>query len=499
MNDTRHSSTFRVPVVEVVERRGLRSKIGLVLGPAIFIALMLLPAPAGMPLPAWRTAAAAALMVVWWVTEAVPIPITALLPLVLFPLLGVVPVAGAASPYANPVIFLFLGGFIIAIALERCGLHRRMALGIIGTVGTRPARLIAGFMAATAFISMWVSNTATVLMMLPMAVSVADLVAAEHEKHGTADPHFATALLLGVAYSSSIGGLGTIIGTPPNALLAGVMLETHGIQIGFLEWMFVGVPLVVLAIPVVWMWLTRVAFPVSHEPLAGSREVIDREVAALGSVGRREMIVGGITTLTALAWLTRPLLEQALPGLNDTTIAIAGATLMFVVPTSWKRGEFPITWRQAEQLPWGALILFGGGLSLANGFQVTGLSTWLGELGAQLDFLPLVAIAALVTLVVLFLTELTSNTATAATFLPIVAAMGVGMGVGPLLFAIPAALAASCAFMLPVATAPNAIVYATERVTIPQMARAGFVLNLLLAAIIVLITFTIANRVFAVG
>jgi solute carrier family 13 (sodium-dependent dicarboxylate transporter), member 2/3/5 len=494
-----HSSTFRVPTVEIVERRGLRSRIGLLLGPAIFIAMMLLPAPAGMPLPAWRIAAAAALMVVWWVSEAVPIPITALLPLVLFPLLGLVPIAGAASPYANPVIFLFLGGFIIAIALERCGLHKRMALGIIRGVGTRPARLIAGFMGATAFISMWVSNTATVLMMLPMAVSVADLVASEHDKHGTTDPHFPTALLLGVAYSSSIGGLGTIIGTPPNALLAGVMLETYGIQIGFLEWMLVGVPLVVLAIPLAWLWLTRAAFPVSREQLTGGREIIDREVVALGPIGRAEVIVGGITALTALAWVTRPVIERVLPGLNDTTIAIIGATLMFVVPTSWKRGEFPITWRQAEQLPWGALILFGGGLSLANGFQVTGLSTWLGELGAQLDFLPLIAVAALITLVVLFLTELTSNTATAATFLPIVAAMGVGMGAGPLLFAIPAALAASCAFMLPVATAPNAIVYATERVTIPQMARAGVALNLLLSLIIILITFTMATRVFAVG
>lgn len=499
MTGFQHSSTFRVPTIQRFEQRGSRAKVGLLLGPAVFIALLLLPAPEGMSVAAWRTAAAASLMVVWWIAEAVPIPVTALLPLVLFPVLGIVPVTAAAPPYANPVIFLFLGGFIIAIALERCGLHRRLALAIIRAVGTKPPRLIGGFMAATAFISMWVSNTATVLMMLPMAVSITDLIEAENAKRGTTDPNFGVALMLGLAYSSSIGGLGTLIGTPPNALLAGVMSESYGIQIGFLQWMFVGVPLVVISIPLTWLLLTRIVFPVRRDTFAGSGEIIDREIAELGRPCRAEIIVGSITALTAIAWVIRPLIERILPGLSDTGIALFGAMLLFVVPISWSRGEFPLSWRHAEQLPWGALILFGGGLSLANAFQVTGLSTWLGAAGANLNVLPVIVVAMVITFVVLFLTELTSNTATAATFLPIVAAMAVGIGASPLLFAIPATLAASCAFMMPVATAPNAIVYATERLTIPQMARAGFALNLIMGIVITVVTFVIATRVFGLS
>lgn len=496
VNDFQHSSTFRVPTIQRVEQRGSRAKIGLLLGPAVFVALLLLPAPEGMSPAAWRTAAAASLMVIWWIAEAVPIPVTALLPLVLFPVLDIVPVAAAAPPYANPVIFLFLGGFIIAIALERCGLHRRLALAIIRAVGTRPPRLIGGFMAATAFISMWVSNTATVLMMLPMAVSIADLIEAENAKRGTTDPNFGVALMLGVAYASSIGGLGTLIGTPPNALFAGVMSESYGIEIGFLQWMLVGVPLVVISIPLTWLLLTRAVFPVRRDTFAASGEIIDREIAELGRFGRAEIIVGSITAFTAAAWVAQPLIERILPGVSDTGIALFGALLLFVVPVNWSRGEFPMSWRHAEQLPWGALILFGGGLSLAHAFQVTGLSTWLGDAGANLNALPVILIAMVITFVVLFLTELTSNTATAATFLPIVAAMAVGIGSDPLLFTIPATLAASCAFMLPVATAPNAIVYATERVTIPQMARAGFALNLIMLVVITAVTFVIATRVF---
>ena len=499
MTEFQHSSTFRVPAIQRFEQRGSRAKVGLLLGPAVFAALLLLPAPEGMPLAAWRTAAAASLMVIWWIAEAVPIPVTALLPLVLFPVLDVVPVTAAAPPYANPVIFLFLGGFIIAIALERCGLHRRLALAIISAVGTRPPRLIGGFMAATAFISMWVSNTATVLMMLPMAASITDLIESENAKRGTTDPNFSVALMLGLAYASSIGGLGTLIGTPPNALLAGVMSESYGIQIGFLQWMLVGVPLVVISIPLTWLLLTRIVYPVRRDTFAGSGEIIDREIAELGRLGRAEIIVGSITAFTATAWVARPLIERILPGLSDTGIALFGALLLFVVPISWRRGEFPLSWRHAEQLPWGALILFGGGLSLANAFQVTGLSTWLGAAGANLNVLPVIVIAMVITFVVLFLTELTSNTATAATFLPIVAAMAVGVGSSPLLFAIPAALAASCAFMMPVATAPNAIVYATERLTIPQMARAGFALNLIMVVVITAVTFVIATRVFGLS
>jgi sodium-dependent dicarboxylate transporter 2/3/5 len=485
--------------IVIPEPTPLRQRWGLVLGPVIFALLLFAPPPPGMSDAAWTTAAVAALMVVWWISEAVPIPATALLPLILFPALDVLPIAGAAAPYANPVIFLFLGGFLIAIALERCGLHRRMALTIIRAVGTRPANLIAGFMIATAFLSMWVSNTATVLMMLPMALSVITLFEDEQRRSGFSEPNFAPALLLGVAYASSIGGTGTLIGTPPNALLAGFMSETYGVQIGFLQWMLVGVPLVIVALPLTWLLLIRVLHPVSRGAFAGGREAIQREAAALGGVRRGEVIVGTITALTATAWITSPLLERIVPGISDAGIAVTGGLLLFAIPISWRRAEFPLTWKQAERLPWAVLLLFGGGLSLARAVHETGLAAWLGRSFGDLGGVPILLVVLGITALVVFITELMSNTATAATFLPVAAALAIGIGAEPLLFALPAVLAASCGFMLPVGTPPNAIVYASERLTILQMARAGFLVNLLLIVLITAVTFGLAVRVFGIG
>lgn len=476
-------------------RPPLRPRVGLFLGPLLFAAMLLLPAPAGMPAAAWRTAAVAVLMAAWWITEAVPIPATALLPLALFPLLGVAPMEATAAPYANPVIWLFLGGFMIAIAIERCGLHRRLALGILRVVGTRPAHLIGGFMLATAFLSMWISNTATVLMMLPMALSIVALVDREAGEGG-ADPHFAVALLLGLAYAANIGGMGTLIGTPPNALLAGFMGETLGVRIGFGEWMLLGVPLVAVALPLCWLLLVRVLHPVGAVQIAGGAEVIGREARALGPISRAEWTVAVITALTAASWIFRPLLERVAPGINDTSIAIGGALLLFMVPVSWRRGEFPLTWQAAETLPWSVLLLFGGGLSLAAAIQQTGLARWIGEAMRGIGGWPVLLVVVAVTTVVIFLTELTSNTATAAAFLPVVAALAAGIGAAPLGLAVPTALAASCAFMMPVATPPNAIVYAGGRMTIAQMARAGLWLNLLMIVLITAAVFLLMPRVF---
>jgi len=474
---------------------GARSRVGLILGPVLFASLLLLPAPAAMTPAAWRAAATGILMAVWWITEAIPIPATALLPLLLFPLLGVAPIGAAAAPYANPVIFLFLGGFLIAAALQRCGLHRRMALMIIALVGTSPRRLVGGFMAATAFISMWVSNTATVVMLLPMALSV--LALAESRGGRAADPNFGVALLLGLAYAASIGGVGTLIGTPPNALLAGFMDEAYGIRIGFVEWMLLGVPLVLVALPLTWLLLTRVLYPVPGGDAGGGADLVRSELRRLGPLSRAEILVGGITALTAAAWVTRPLIDDVVPGLSDAGIAVGGALLLFVIPPGWRERTPLLDWDDAQQLPWGVLLLFGGGLSLAGAIEQTGLAAWIGEaLGAVAAWPPLLVVLTATTVIV-FLTELTSNTATAAAFLPVVAALALGIGADPLLLAVPVALGASCAFMMPVATPPNAIIYGSGRLSIPQMARAGFWLNLLMIVLVTAAAFLLAPLVLA--
>lgn len=464
--------------------------------------MLLLAPPEGMSLEAWRTAAVAALMATWWISEALPIAATALAPIVLFPLLDVASISETTTPFANPVIYLFLGGFLIAMALEACGLHRRLALAILAVVGTRPANLILGFMLATGAISMWVSNSATVVMMLPMATSVialaraANVAAGSSANESTPATAFEVALLLGIAYAGNIGGMGTLIGSPPNALLAGFMSDSFDVRIGFLEWMFVGVPIVVIGLPFAWFVLTRWLHPVGNEHIAGGAAMIRAETAQLGRISRAEWTVGTITALTATAWVVRPLLERWVPAISDAGIAITGALLMFAVPLGWRPLSVALTWRQAERLPWSVLILFGGGLSLAAAIQRTGLAEWIGLALGVLSGWPTFAVIVIITLVMIFLTELTSNTASAAAFLPVVAALAIGIGADPLLLALPTALAASCAFMLPVATPPNAIVYGTGKLSIPQMATAGLWLNLFFAALIPVVVVLLAARVF---
>jgi sodium-dependent dicarboxylate transporter 2/3/5 len=451
------------------------------LGPVLFLVVLLLPPPAALSPEGWRVAAVAVLMATWWVTEAIPIPATALLPLVLFPLLEIVSIGAAAAPFANPVIYLFMGGFLIAAALQRCGLHRRIALSIVRFGGGSPARLVGSFMAATAFISMWVSNTATVAMLLPMALSVIEL--AEDGAGDATRLHLAPAMLLGLAYAASIGGLGTLIGTPPNALLAGFMAETYDVSIGFLEWMLLGVPIVLVSLPLAWLLLTRVLHPMGSVRLAGGREVLLAQARALGRLSRAEWTVGIITAMTAAAWLTQPMLARLAPSISDAGIAIGGALLLFLVPIE-RSGARALDWDAAERLPWGVLVLFGGGLSLANAVQETGLAAWIGEAMAGIGAWPVILVVVAVTTVIVFLTELTSNTATAAAFLPVVSSLAVAIGASPLLLAVPTALGASCAFMMPVATPPNAIVFGSGRLTMPQMMRAGLWLNLLFIVLI---------------
>ncbi len=460
---------------------------GLIGGVVLFAVLLVLPAPEGLSVSGWRTAAMGALMATWWITEAIPIPVTSLLPLILFPLLGLGSIGDAATPYANPLIFLYMGGFMIALAMQRWGLHRRIALNIIRMVGTRPSSLIAGFMMAAAFLSMWVSNTATAMMMMPIGLSVVEIARSSRtaEENTAGHSHFSINLMLGLAYACSIGGMATLIGTPPNALLAGFLEETYGYQISFARWLVIGLPVLILGLPLTHFVLTRVVFPLKMKELAGGKELIDGELAKLGRPSRAERLVAVVFVSTALLWITSPLLGDLLPGLSDAGIAMVAAISLFLIPVDLKRGTFLLTWRIAETLPWGVLILFGGGLSLAAAVSASGLAEWISRQFAGIIGWPTVLVILAVVGVVILLTELTSNTATTAAFLPVMVALAIGIGQDPLLFAIPMVFAASCAFMLPVATPPNAIVFGSSFVSIQQMARAGLVLNF---AFLILVT-----------
>jgi sodium-dependent dicarboxylate transporter 2/3/5 len=452
------------------------------------MALVLSPPPAGLTPAAWNCAAVGLLMAVWWITEAVPIPATALVPLVALPLLGVRPIEAAAAPYANPVIFLFMGGFMIAQALQRWGLHRRIALGIIRLNPSRPTAVVAGFMVSAAFLSMWISNTATTLMMLPIALSVIELVHPPAEtRRGRSN--FAVALLLGIAYAASIGGMTTIIGTPTNALLVGFLKETYAYRLDFATWLPFGLPMAVIGLPLTFLLLTRVVYPIRLRQIPGGRAVVEARLRELGPMSRGERVVAAVFAATALLWVTSPLVARVLPGVSDAGIAIAAAVLLFTLPAG--SGQRVLDWESAQRLPWGVLLLFGGGLSLASAVSKSGLATWLGTSVGGLSHWPTPLIVVLMCLLINFLTELTSNTATAAAFLPVLASVAMALNEDPLLLLVPATVSASCAFMLPVATPPNAIVYGSDCLTVPQMVRAGFLNNLLYVALVAVLAYTL--------
>lgn len=459
---------------------GLRQWSGWVLGPGALLFTLLVEPPAGLSEAGWLSAGAAALMAVWWICESVPIPVTALVPLVLFPCLGLGTIAAVAAPYANPLVFLFLGGFLIALAMQRWGLHRRVAIGLVGALGTRPDRIVLGFLLAGALVSMWVSNTATALMMMPIAMSVVALA----PKLG-ANRDFGAALMLAVAYGATTGGMATLIGTPPNALLAGYLNRVYGYEIGFGQWMLIGLPVTLLALPMVQLVLTRIAFRLGREPVVGMAELIAAEKSKLGRFSRGEFLVALVFGLTAAAWVFRPLVDERWPMISDTGIAIGGAVILFLLPVNVRRGEFVMNWEATKGLPWDVLLLFGGGLSLAGVIQAHGLSEYLGSLCAALGTWPVMLMVAAICFGMLMLTELTSNTATAATFLPIVGAVAVSLGQNPLLLLVPTALAANCSYMMPVGTPPNAIVFGSGELRLPQMAKAGLWLNLILVPVVV--------------
>jgi solute carrier family 13 (sodium-dependent dicarboxylate transporter), member 2/3/5 len=455
---------------------------GFVLGLAAFFAVLLTPPFTPEP-EAQKVAAVTLLMAIWWISEAAPLAATALVPLVLFPILDVAGRQAAAAPYADPVIFLFLGGFILGAAMERSNLHKRAGLACVGAIGTTPRRLLGGVMIATALISMWVSNTATTAMMLPVAAAVLAFV----ESRGEAlDPvsrrNLGAGLMLGVAYASSVGGLATLIGSPPNALLAGYMAREHGIEVGFAQWMLVATPISVVLLAAAWAILARL-HPV-RAALPDAAGMLAEERASLGRMSRAEWRVAAIFAATALAWITRPLFQDLAPGLSDAGIAVTAALILFLTPSGSGTGAGLVELSDLKRVPWDVLLLFGGGLSMAAAISSSGLAAYLGSLLHAAHAMPVVLMVVVLTAAMIFVTELTSNTASAATFLPIGGALALSMGADPLAFGVPLALAATCAFMLPVATPPNAIVYGSGRIALGQMMRAGLWLNL--AAIIVI-------------
>jgi len=456
-------------------------RVGLWLGLGLLLLMLWLPAPEGFAESAWRTAAIATLMAVWWSTEALPIPATAMLPLAAGPLLGIVPVERAGYGYGSATIFLILGGCLLALALERWQLHRRIAFAIVTRAGSSARSLLFGVMSATAFLSMWVSNTSTTLMMLPVAVSIAGLVAPDPGQADEERRNFSTAILLAVAYSATIGGLATLIGTPTNALAVAFMEQTYGVRPSFAEWLVFGVPCTLLMLVGTWWVLVAFSHPFRLPDIGRARDLMHAQLHGLGPLTVPERRVGVIGLAAAIAWIASPWLK-ALPGLgalSDMGIAMLAGLALFVVPSGVPGGGMLLHGEDFRRVPWDTLFLFGGGLALAALIQDSGLSGHIGELLAGVVGWPPLAVTAVVVLVVLLWTELTSNVATAATFMPILAAMAVATGQPVLELLAPAALAASCAFMLPVGTAPNAIVYGSGRVSMRDMMRAGLVVNIL--------------------
>ncbi len=478
--------------------------------------------PGDAPTAARVTAGTAVLMGLWWMTEAIPIPATALLPLVIFPVVGGADIAEVGASYGSDIIFLFMGGFILALAMQRWNLHRRIALVTVRAMGTNPAMVIAGFMVATGFLSMWVSNTATAVMMLPIGVSVLMLVvglegspeladAAEAEADGSAGAkgegpaqqgalktNFGTALMLGIAYAASIGSLGTIIGTPPNTLLVGYLSSNHDIDIGFGQWMLVGVPLSVVFMVICWFLLTKVVFRPEIDEIPGGRALMSRELDKIGPMSTGEKGVLSVFVLAAASWVGVPLIWPENTPISDAGIAMVVAVVLFVLPAGAARGVRLLDWESAVQLPWGVLLLFGGGLALSGQFESSGLTKWIGEQAKGLEGLPVILLVVVFGAAIIFLTELTSNTATAATFLPVAGGVALGLDMDPMLLAIPVALAATSAFMLPVATPPNAIAFGSGYVTIPQMMKGGIWLNLIGLVLVTVTVMTLAVWVFSI-
>lgn len=481
-------------------------QVGLILGPLLFVLTLLFFYPGGLSSEGRFVLASTLWIATWWITEAIPIPVTSLMPLILLPLTGTMTGNDVTSAYGNDIIFLFLGGFFIATAMEKWNLHRRIALFIIAVIGTSTQRILLGFMSSTAFLSMWVSNTAAVMMMIPMALAITAQVAAtlKGKKDGADLSKFEKSMLFGVGYAGTIGGFATLIGTPPTIIFAGQVRELFGIEVSFASWMMFASPLMIIILLCTWFYLAKVAFKINLKHLPGGKELIQDERKKLGKVSYEEGIVAAVFVFAAFMWISKDFfwsgesaLIYQLPGISDGMIAMMATVLLFLIPG--KASPRVLEWADSKDIPWGVLLLFGGGLAIAAGFQSSGLSTWLGEQLTVLDGLHILMIIAGATLLIMMLTEITSNTATATMIMPILASLAVAINVHPFALMAPCAIAANCAFMLPVGTPPNAIIFGTGKLKIIEMVRTGFALNVFSTILIVLFAYFMLPIVFDIN
>ncbi|RTE54759.1 SLC13/DASS family transporter [Arenibacter aquaticus] len=456
-----------------------KQTIGRVLGPITFFYVLFFFQAEGLNASAKGVLATVAWVGIWWITEAIPIYVTALLPLILFPLSGGLSLSETATSFGHKYIFLYMGGFILAIAIEKWNLHKRIALTIINLIGTNVINIILGFMLSTAFLSMWISNTAATVIILPIAMAIVAQLNDNPETEVNENRIFGKALMLGIAYSASIGGISTLIGTPTNLVLAGVVQTTFGKEITFSEWFVLGFPIAICLLFLCWYYLTHFAFSFKQKEFPGGRKEIALRLKALGKLGYEEKMVLVVFALTAFAWIARSfLLQKLVPAMDDTIIAMAAVIILFLLPTS-KKSKNLLSWEDAVKLPWGILLLFGGGLTLAVGFDESGLALWIGERMSALEVLPFVLLLLVLISIVNFMTEITSNIATTAILLPVLVSLAPVLNVHPYYLMIAATLAASCAFMLPVATPPNAVVFGAGYLEMQDMVKKGFWLNIL--------------------
>ncbi len=468
------------------------SLLGLIFGIIVLLFFIFSSPPAGLTRISWLTAGITIFMTIWWVTEAIPIYATGLVPLVFFPLLGLFDLKMVSSSYAHPLVLLFLGGFIIASAMEACGLHKRIALKILSFSGTSPSRIIAGFMITTATLSMWVSNTASTIMMLPIATSV---ILFFNNQKKISKENFAIPLFLSIAYAASIGGTATLIGTPTNIMLASILSDTYGYKINFIDWFMIGFPVVSILIPVVWLIMTKVIFKVSSRKSDALENTLVKMKKEIGKPSTTEKVVAIVFFITATLWIFRKAINEKFNlTLNDTSIGVLGALLLFIIPC--EENKRACSWKTANKIPWGVLFLVGGGIALSRAIKNSGLAEWIGSFSSYLYGLDIYLLILIAVALIIFLTELNSNTATVATFSPILIIFAIGLQVNPLIFVIPTTIAASCAFMLPIATPPNAVVFGSGKLKINNMIRAGLPLNIISVFVVTTVCLIILNQIF---
>ena len=471
--------------------------IGLILGPILFSVIMIFVDAEGLSFEAKCILASTAWMAVWWVTECVPISVTALLPIVLFPLTGGMDLSTTTAAYGHKLVFLFVGGFLIALAIEKWHLHKRLALNIIRVTGSNKSRVILGFMLATAFLSMWISNTATSIMILPVGLAIISQLKDDPKTVENENEFFGKSLMIAIAYSASIGGMATLIGTPPNMVLAGVVEESYGIKLNMFDWMKFGVPLSSFLLIICWFYLTKIAFKFKNEEFSAGRNEIQRQIKELGRFSNEEIKVLIVFTLTALGWIFRGSIETIFPMIDDTIIAIFFAVSLFIIPTkNQKTNTTLLVWNDTVKLPWGILILFGGGMAIASAFGKSGLALWIADLLQNLNDVSLFLIILIVVTSINLLTEVTSNMATTAMLLPVLVTIALAIDVHPYFLLVAATLAASCAFMLPISTPPNAVVFGSGFLKIEDMFKKGVWMNLISIITITLVVYYILPFVF---